>query len=395
MFGASTEFITRRELINQLEKIGYSDIPDDIIRDFIEELKKQNITVIDDQPHYNIIGNDSEEECQSEFESTLERSDYFTGDHEEEESHIPHHISALEEEIENDILSMTSESSRSFVSNISKKSAIEEVKEKSLKSLSPRSKPLNHSKSATNSEKKKIRSQLSNSFDDDGEDTPKIFPPIEYNDSFRNEEDNASDIEVVDDANEQEEEEEGYDTTTYYSKHYETEGDESNNKKTTNIPKLQNIPSSSIEINSVKKSIEVDRRKEPLSAKNYTPPTLSQRNPPRPKTAPVQKEIPPKVSKENTSKISGEQSLNDSIVSSTSSTTSSRRSASPRPTYKANTRKPVTYRKKVNDPVKRWQEMNSVWKNDKFLSHQENQQKSHRWRVRQEMRVIQGDSFLA
>ncbi|KAL9642270.1 hypothetical protein ABK040_007269 [Willaertia magna] len=39
--------LSKRELVKQLKHLGYEDIPDSIITEFIDDLKKQNITVVD------------------------------------------------------------------------------------------------------------------------------------------------------------------------------------------------------------------------------------------------------------------------------------------------------------------------------------------------------------
>ena len=140
----------------------------------------------------------------------------------------------------------------------------------------------------------------------------------------------------------------------------------------------------------------------PLEQSNYTPPTLPVY---RPKSAPPVKtpvKTPPREpavktpSKEVSPKERDIHSARSPGMRSSISSNVSEVSSIPRTSvsFKANTRKPVTYRKKVNDPVARWREMNNAWKNDKFLKNQQSQQKDHRWRVRQEMMEIQGDQYL-
>lgn len=58
-------------------------------------------------------------------------------------------------------------------------------------------------------------------------------------------------------------------------------------------------------------------------------------------------------------------------------------------------RKPINYRKKIHDPVKRYHQLNSVWKQDKFLRGESTQQKPLRWQVRQEMLSISGDPAIS
>ncbi len=71
-------------------------------------------------------------------------------------------------------------------------------------------------------------------------------------------------------------------------------------------------------------------------------------------------------------------------------------SNSPRPKssliHSNNFRMAQTYRKKLHDPVSRYQQMSNVWKKDSFLRNSSNNHKDLRWQVRQEMLLISGDT---
>lgn len=57
-------------------------------------------------------------------------------------------------------------------------------------------------------------------------------------------------------------------------------------------------------------------------------------------------------------------------------------------------RKPLTYRKKIHDPVSRYKQLQNVWQRDNFLT-DHGSRKSLRWQVRQEMLQISGDTYAS
>lgn len=76
-------------------------------------------------------------------------------------------------------------------------------------------------------------------------------------------------------------------------------------------------------------------------------------------------------------------------TSSTASSSASTTYYTPRPKLT-----PVSYRKKVHDPVARYQQMNKTWAKDKFLTSSKTHHGSLRWQVRKEMGVISGNLII-
>jgi hypothetical protein len=77
-------------------------------------------------------------------------------------------------------------------------------------------------------------------------------------------------------------------------------------------------------------------------------------------------------------------------------TPSIRQSTNSLPSYYSNKMRlaPVTYRKKIHDPVSRYQQLCKTWEKDKFLSHTKSHHAPLRWQVRKEMGVIAGHNVI-
>ena len=395
----------RCDLIAQLERLGYEDVPEDVVQEFIAELKTENIEVEDEdtenttQLSSSVLPEDDEDEDDEQAEEDQD---------EEEEESVP--VTESEHDYEED----------------------------ELNTYLPEYTPILNN---------------NNTVDDEDEDgRVQIIKRTAVNESFNhiNEEDyNHSD-------------DEGYDTATYYGKHYSSSmkevdmaRDTSFNSSFSTKPQappqtINNIPSPNVynspartstnnmftsptrnhlstpkKVETVSYPFSSPNRKsqdhddyhrpitsrdvthhdlqtptskvkfKPLEESNYTPPSLPVS---RPKSAPpvktpIKEPVIKTPSKSESPKDSSQTGKNSSMVRSSTSSSISCQSAKPLP-FKSNVKKPVTYRKKVNDPVNRWREMNAMWKNDPFLKNQQSQQKNHRWRVRQEMLEIQGDKYL-
>lgn len=132
-----------------------------------------------------------------------------------------------------------------------------------------------------------------------------------------------------------------------------------------------------------------DRNIPRINFSRKSPPRLEPKMLKRPQSA----QVPHKTGGAQTtrSSISNQKSPNSNSApnSPTSATQSTRNS--PRPMTPRSIRlAPVTYRKKIHDPVSRFQEMQRTWRKDRFLVDSEKQHKSLRMQVRKEMLAISG-----
>ncbi|KAG2386167.1 hypothetical protein C9374_002613 [Naegleria lovaniensis] len=376
--GSSTQHIkmTRGDLIAQLERLGYTNVPEDVVQDFIAELKNQNIEVLHEENNTSrtnsssIFSRDDEDQVNVEDQEYHDDEEYEEGNHDEEEEE------SLQEEQDEDafipVFNPPVLNDHVISETPSKKQPYQKYESPQLHS--PSSKTHNNSKMQTDSPARNVSMQR---------DSPSVT------------------------------EDEGYDTTTYYNNHYSSLKDfqkiKSQHRDARNLvtPKIETVkspirqsqhvddyhsPPSRISRENDSPSSKIKFK--PLESANYTPPSLPMS---RPKTAPPVKTPPTepqlRTPTKDTSKSSPNGNRSSMVRSSVTSVSTSQSISRPLP-FKTNVKKPVSYRKKVNDPVSRWRELNSVWKNDTFLKNQQNQQKNHRWRVRQEMLEIQGDKYL-
>ncbi|KAF0977418.1 hypothetical protein FDP41_003410 [Naegleria fowleri] len=373
--------MTRGDLIAQLERLGYTNVPEDVVQDFIAELRNQNIEVLPEEPctsrnSSSIFSRDDEDQVKIDNVAEEEEEENY----EEENQHSDKEESLQEEQDEEAFIPVfkppvLNDDDITTRGTPSKKQQQPYQKYESPQLHSPSgAKQYNTPKMQTDSPARNVSMQR---------DSPSVT------------------------------EDEGYDTTAYYNNHYASLKDfqkiKSQHRDSRNLvtPKVETIKSP------IRQSQQVDDyhsppnrisreydspsskiKFKPLESANYTPPSLPMS---RPKTAPPVKTPPTepqlRTPTKDTSKESPSGNRSSMVRSSVTSVSTSQSISRPLP-FKTNVKKPVSYRKKVNDPVSRWRELNSVWKNDTFLKNQQNQQKSHRWRVRQEMLEIQGDKYL-
>src|SRR3989338_8385771 len=97
---ASTTSIKMRrcDLIAQLERLGYEDVPEDVVQEFIAELKSQNIEVLEDDMNATQISSSLLPDDEDDHDNEEEEVEHYDEDEhyeeeqaeeDEEESEIP------------------------------------------------------------------------------------------------------------------------------------------------------------------------------------------------------------------------------------------------------------------------------------------------------------------
>jgi hypothetical protein len=404
--------ISRDDVKEQLAQLGYKDVSDEIVDEFLSELKQQN-----------------------SLKTKTTKNVAFYDDIEKEDVHVHHyHSDFIEPErqpktsparLEEDELDVkNSPVQRNSVKSSPKQQGKgkRRLEFESEVTTHPLSYPNIVSDSTGQGRKQRAKPtfQLHEpSYDLDSSTSRKIKAVEKLATPETSDDSSLSDLSEEDEEDEtsDEEQENGYDTTDYYRQYQNRVASVERERAKIEAPKQikkvsiyepngseERIPTTSRDRRSYSAS-GYDSDEEVISSKSpqreqhekikYVPPCLPVRNIRKKESPP--KQAPPRPQ--------SSQSLRNSITprdipvkpSSRASTGSNRPSSAMSSTSSTRSRgtlipkKPVTYRKKVHDPVARYHQMNSVWKHDKFLRNVSTQQKPLRWQVRQEMLSIAGN----